>query len=65
MKFGGEIYDTQFTTRTGKKENNVMYDMHKLAVDVTFNQMTTKKDIKNMDKERWSPCIINIHNWKT
>ena len=29
-----------------------MHDMHKLAIDVTFTQMTAKKGIKNMDRER-------------
>ena len=42
-----------------------MYDMHKLAVDVTFTQMTAKEGIKNMEIERWQPCIMNINNWKT
>ena len=46
MKFGGKTYDTKFTTRTGEKKKYFMHDMHKLAVDVTFTQMTTKKGIQ-------------------
>ena len=46
MKFGGKIYDTQFTTSTGEKRKYFMHDMHKIAVDMTFAQMTDKKGIK-------------------
>ena len=65
MKFGWETYDTQFTTITGEKKTHFMHDMHKLAVDVTFTQMSVKKGIKKMDRERWHPCISNIHNCNT
>ena len=47
MKFGGKIYDTKFTTRTGEKKKYFMHDMQKLAVDVKFTQMTIKKGKKN------------------
>ena len=43
MKFGGKTYDAQLTTSTGEKKKYFMHDMHKLAVDVTFTQMTAKK----------------------
>ena len=46
MKIGVEIYDTQFVTSTGEKKKYFMHDMHKLAVDVTFAQMTAKRGIK-------------------
>ena len=46
MKFGGKKYDTQFT-RTGKKKNYFIHDMHKLAVNVIFTQITDKKGGKN------------------
>ena len=46
IKFSGETYDTQFITSTGEKKNVFMHDMHKLAVDVTFTQITSKKGIK-------------------
>ena len=39
-------YDTQFTTITGERKKDFMHDMHKLAVDVTFTQLVTKKGIK-------------------
>ena len=44
MKFGGSKYDTQFTS-TG---NKILFfnDMQKLAVYVTFKQMTPRKGIK-------------------
>ena len=45
MKFGGGKYDTQFTTSTREKKKYFMHDMHKIAVDVTFTQMTVKKGI--------------------
>ena len=60
MKFGGKIYDTQFTTRTGEKKNYFIHNMHKLAVYVIFTQMMDKKSIKNMEIERWHKCIRNI-----
>ena len=50
MNFGGETYDTQSTTSTREKQKNVMYDMYKLAVDVTFTQMTAKKGIKKHEE---------------
>ena len=46
MKFGGGKYDTQFTTSTREKKKYFMHDMHKLAVDVTFTQITAKRGIK-------------------
>ena len=46
MKFEGKTYDTQFTTSTGEKKQYFIYNMHKLAADVTFTLMTAKKDIK-------------------
>ena len=46
MKFGGKTYDTQFATSTGERKKCFMYNIHKLAVDVTFTQMTAKKGIK-------------------
>ena len=46
MKYREKTYDTQFTNSTGKSKNCIMHDMHKLAVDVTFTQMTVKKGIK-------------------
>ena len=46
MKFGRGKYDTQFTTSTREKKKYFMHDMHKLAMDVTFIQMTAKKGIK-------------------
>ena len=46
MKFGGKTYDTQLTTSTGDGEKYFMHDIHKLAVDVTFKHMTTKKGIR-------------------
>ena len=49
VKFGGKKYDIQFT-RTGKKKINFMHDMHKLAVDVTFIQMISKKVTKKHRK---------------
>ena len=61
MKFGGESYNTQFTTSTGEKEKYFMHDMHKLAVDVAFAQMTAKKGIENMQRDQWQPCIRNVH----
>ena len=45
MNFGGKTYDNQLTTRTGEKKKYFMNDMHKLAMDVTFTQMTAKKGI--------------------
>ena len=39
-------YDTQFTPSTGEKKKYFMHDMHKLAVDATFTQMTAKKGIQ-------------------
>ena len=45
IKFGVKKYDTQFII-TGKKKT-FMHDMHKLAVDVTFIQVTDKKGINN------------------
>ena len=44
MKFGGKTYDTQFATSTGERKKYFMYNIHKLAVDVTL--MTAKKGIK-------------------
>ena len=44
IEFGGKTYDTQFTTSTGEK-NFFIHDMHKLAMDVTLTQMTSKKGI--------------------
>ena len=46
MKFGGKTYNTQFNTSTVEKKKYFMHDMHKLAVDVTFTQMTAKKGLK-------------------
>ena len=46
MKFGGNKYGTQFTNITGEKKKYFIHDMHKLDVDVTFNQMTATKVIK-------------------
>ena len=46
MKFVGKKYDTQFTS-TKKKKKYFMHEMHKLAMDMTFTHMTSKKDIKN------------------
>ena len=65
MNFGGKTYDTQFTTRTGEKRKYFIHDMHKLALGVTFTQMTAKNGIKNMERYQWQLCIRNIHNWKT
>ena len=62
MKFGGKTYDTQFTTSTREKKQYFLHDMQKLAVDVTFTQMMANKEIKNMEKDQWQPCIRNIHN---
>ena len=42
----GEGYNIQFTTSTGEKKKYFMHYMHKLAVYVTFTQMTAKKGIK-------------------
>ena len=39
-------YDTQFTPSTGEMKKYFMHDMHKLAVDATFTQMTAKKGIQ-------------------
>ena len=64
IQFGGETYDTKFTTSTGEKKKYFMHDMHKLAVDMTFTQMKDRKGTKNMERERWQTCIKNIHNWK-
>ena len=50
MKFGGKTYNTLFSTSTGEKKKYFMHDMHKLAVDVTFTQMTAKKGIKKHGK---------------
>ena len=49
MKFGGNKYDTQLTS-TGKRNKYFMHDMHKLAVDVTFIQMISKKVTKKHRK---------------
>ena len=46
MKFVGGKYDTQFTTSTREKKKYFMHDMHQLAVDATFTEMTAKKGIK-------------------
>ena len=46
-KFGLKTYETQFVTRTGEKNKYFMHDMKKLAVDVTFTQITAKKGINN------------------
>ena len=43
IKFRGKKYGTQFTSTVNKKN---IHDMHKLAVDVTFTQMASKKGIK-------------------
>ena len=48
MKFGGKTYDTQFTTSTGENKKDFMHDMHELAMDVTFTQITSKKGIKRL-----------------
>ena len=46
LEFGGNKYDTQFTS-TGNKNKKFIHDMQKIALDVTFTQMTPKKVIKN------------------
>ena len=46
MKFLGKKYETQLTS-TGKKRKYFMHSMQKLAVDVTFAQMTANKGIKS------------------
>ena len=65
MKFGDKTYDNQLITSTGEKKKYFMHEMNKLAVDVTLIQMIPKKGIKNMDRDRWQPCIRNINNWNT
>ena len=47
MKFGRKTCHTQFTTNNGEKKKGFMHDMQKLAVDMTFTQMTAKNGIKN------------------
>ena len=47
FKFGGETYYTQFIISTREKKKYFIHEIHKLAVDVAFTQMMSKKGIKN------------------
>ena len=45
MKFSGNKYGNQFIT-TEEEEKEFMHDMHKIALDAKFTQMSTKKLIQ-------------------
>ena len=49
MKFGGNKYGNQFISTEGENEWFV-HDIHKIAVDEIYTQVTAKKGIKRHDE---------------
>ena len=45
MNFVGKKYGTQFIRNEKRKYQEFMQDIHRIAVDVTFTQINTKRGI--------------------
>ena len=46
MESGGNKYDTQLTRSEKIKDQEFTHNMYKIAVEVTFTKMNTKRGIK-------------------